>query len=405
MKILTLNGGSSSIKSSLYEIEGAPPVTAPQPLWQAQAAWNGGEATLSAKARDGGATERRFAVASPLETIAPLLRALWEGDAAVLGGPGEIASAGHRIVHGGASLIAPALLDDRVKRAIAAVADFAPEHAWIQLGIIDAAETVLGAAVPQIAVFDTAFHASLAPAAYVYPGPYAWLEQGIRRYGFHGISYQYVTERAAAILGARLETLRLVVCHLGNGCSLAAVRDGHGVDTTMGFTPLEGLMMGTRSGSVDPAVVIHLIRKCGATAEEVDRTLNRESGLRGVSGVSSDFREVLQAAEAGNARARLALDVFVHRLRREIGGMIASLGGLDALVFTGGIGENRPEVRAAACEAFGFLGLRLDEVRNRGPVEDEDVAAPDSAVRVLVVHTKEDWQIARECHRLAGPRD
>ena len=248
-------------------------------------------------------------------------------------------------------------------------------------------------------MFDTGFHATIPPAAAVYPGPYAWIGKGIRRYGFHGISHRYVAERAAAILGRDLASLRLVTCHLGNGCSLAAVREGRSIDTTMGFTPLDGLMMGTRSGSLDPGILIYLLRNEGCSAGELDRILNKESGLWGLSGVSADMREILSAMERGDARARLAFDVFAHRLAREIGGMIASLSGLDALVFTAGIGENCPPLREVVCRQFGFLGLRLDTEKNaRSPV-DEDIAAPDSAVRVLVIHTDEDWEIARECHR------
>jgi acetate kinase len=221
----------------------------------------------------------------------------------------------------------------------------------------------------------------------------------VRRYGFHGISYQYATRRAAHMLGTPVESLRLVLCHLGNGCSLAAVRGGKSVDTTMGFTPLEGLMMGTRSGSFDPGILIYLLRHRGYTADQLDHILNRESGLKGVSGLSGDMRAIAAAAATGNERAQLAFDIFVHRVVREAGGMLAVLGGMDALVFTGGVGENSAPLRDRVCGQFGFLGLELDAGKNATAHGDQDVAAPDSGVRVLVIHAQEEWEIARECYR------
>jgi len=251
-----------------------------------------------------------------------------------------------------------------------------------------------------VAVFDTAFHASLPQPAYVYPGPYEWLDQGIRRYGFHGISHQYASRRTADILGGGKPPRRMITCHLGNGCSLAAIRDGVSIDTTMGFTPLEGLMMGTRAGTIDPGILIHLVRHLGYRAEALDRVLNKESGLRGVSGGSGDMRAVLDGMAAGDQRAQLAFDVYAHRLCAEIGSMMASLGGLDALVFTAGIGENCPPLRARVGEAFAFLGMRLDEAKNGGSPVDAEISMPDSAVRVLVVKTQEELEIARESYRV-----
>jgi acetate kinase len=252
----------------------------------------------------------------------------------------------------------------------------------------------------QVAVFDTAFHHTLPPAACVYPGPYAWFEHGIRRYGFHGISHESAAHRAATLLQRPLPDLRLITCHLGNGCSLAAVSGGVSVDTTMGFTPLEGLMMGNRSGSVDPGILVYLLRHGSVSADELDVTLNRRSGLLGVSGVSEDMREVLKAADAGNTRASLALDIYVHRLRQAIAAMAASLAGVDAIVFTGGVGENAPVIRSRAGAGLGFLGVRLDEPANRANGLDGNIAAPDSAVAVLIVAAQEDWAIAAAAWRL-----
>jgi acetate kinase len=257
----------------------------------------------------------------------------------------------------------------------------------------------VGTGVAQVAVFDTGFHATLGPAAYVYPGPDAWLEDGIRRYGFHGISVQYSTRRSAELLQVPANSSRLIVCHLGNGASVTAVASGKSVDTSMGFTPLEGIMMGTRSGSIDPSILVYLIRHQGCTADQIDETLNRKSGLLGVSGVSGDMREILAAVDKGNERARLAYDIYAHRLTREVGAMLAVLGGADAIVFTGGIGENCAPLRQVVCEQLAFLGLKLDAVKNAKPDLDQNIAAPASTVQVLVIRADEDWEIARECQK------
>jgi acetate kinase len=237
----------------------------------------------------------------------------------------------------------------------------------------------------------------------VYPVPYAWLtDWKARRYGFHGISHAYCAGRAAEFLGKAPQGLRLVICHLGNGASISAVRDGRCVDTSMGFTPLEGLMMGTRSGSVDPGLLLYVQRRKGVTAEHLDTVLNHESGLLGVSGVSADMRAVLAASDKGNARARLALDVYVHRIRQTIGAMTATLGGIDALVFTAGIGENAAPVRAAVCAGLDYLGLELDAASNERCRPDGDIATVKSRGRILVIGTREDLVIARETLRVIG---
>ncbi len=328
-----------------------------------------------------------------------MLETLWQGKTQVINSLKEIDIVGHRVVHGGQDYQQSTLISPDVKEAIARLSVFAPVHNPVNLEGIETLEKILGN-VPQVAVFDTAFHAQLPPAAFVYPGPYEWLENGIRRYGFHGISHQYCARRAAQILNPDLTDLRLISCHLGNGCSLAAIRGGVSVDTTMGFTPLDGLMMGSRSGAIDPGIIIHLLRREDLTSEKLDNILNRNSGLKGISGVSSDMRQIGEAITQGNERAQLALDIYIHRLRAGIAAMLASLGGLDALIFTAGVGENSAVVRAAACEAFGFMGLKLDGEKNQQSSVDEDIAAVDSAARVLVIHTQEDWEIARECWKL-----
>jgi acetate kinase len=278
---------------------------------------------------------------------------------------------------------------------------FAPLHNRIELEGIELIERECGT-VPQVAVFDTSFHSELPEAAATYAGPYEWAERGIRKFGFHGISHQYCAERVEQLLGNRPSQIKLVTCHLGNGCSLAAIRDGRSTDTTMGFTPLDGLMMGTRSGSVDPGILIYLLRQDNISGERLDDVLNTKSGLLGISGISGDMRQILAATKAGNMRARLAFDMFVHRLRSGIGSMIAAIGGMDALVFTGGIGENSAEVRSAVCLNFAFLGLHLDASKNKTARGDSEISSQDSSVRVFVLEAQEDWMIAKECWKLTN---
>jgi acetate kinase len=401
--ILVLNGGSSGLKAVLHKINGDDlPDRPPVPAWDARVDWGRypGKALVSIRKSGQTALETEIQIQAADAVLDPVLQSLWEGPAKVLQSKDQVDMVGHRVVHGGKGFRDTTRITPEVKKEIAKLAQYAPEHNRLELEAIEATERDLGPDVPQVAVFDTAFHATLSPAAEAYPGPYAWFEQGIRRYGFHGISHQYVSQRAAAILHRDLAGVRMVTCHLGNGASLAAVLDGISIDTTMGFTPLEGIMMGTRSGSIDPGIIIHLVRNCGYGADQLDHILNKESGLLGLSGVSGDMREVLAAIEKGNARAKLAFDVYVHRLCRLIGAMTASLGGLDVLVFTAGIGENCPPVRDRVCRQLSFLGIKLNSAANEDSPVDKDIAERDSAVRVIVAHTDEDWAIARECVRL-----
>jgi acetate kinase len=351
MKILVMNAGSSSLKCWYHDLCGdALEAAPPQPLWSKHVDWD-------EKADIDGA------VASVLQSL-----------------PGSVELAGHRIVHGG-KFRAATTLTPEVRASIAEETAIAPAHNRIALEIVDVLQRHFGSDLAQIAVFDTGFHATLAAESYVYPGPYEWFENGIRRYGFHGISHGYAARRAAQML--ERDDLRLITCHLGSGASLAAVRAGRSIDTTMGFTPLDGLMMGSRSGSVDPGILIYLMRRHNYTADQLEDILYQHSGLLGVSGVSSDMREILAAIARGDIRARLAFDIYLHRLVREIGSMLAVLGGVDALVFTGGVGENCVPLRERVAEQFKFL--------------------PN--LRVLVVHAEEEWEIARQCYELrsSGP--
>jgi acetate kinase len=400
MKILVLNAGSSSQKSCLYQIDDTLPDSPLPPVWEAKIDWSKHPAMVDLEVKtQGTALEEELQTTSRPDVIAHMLDTLTTGHTQVIENLSEIDVVGHRVVHGGQEYQMPVVVTSEVKDAIARLSALAPAHNPANLEGIELLEKLLPN-VPQVAVFDTAFHSQMPQAAYMYPLPYELLDQGIRRYGFHGINHQYCAGKAAQLLGKDLAELRLITCHIGNGASLAAIREGRSVDTTMGFTPIEGLMMGTRSGSVDPGILVHLLRQ-GYDAEHLDRMLNRESGLKGISGISGDLRQIMAGIEEGNSRAELAIGMYLHSLRRNMGAMLASLGGLDAVVFTGGVGENSATVRAGACEAFEFLGLKLDEVKNANSPKDADIATADSAVRVLIVQAQEDWAIASECWNLA----
>ena len=411
MKILVLNAGSSSQKSCLYQLDDTLPESPPAPLWEARVDWtkHPGMAELEVKTRGSISSEftkdtvleEQLQTLSRPDVIAHMLETLWSGNTQVIANPAEIDIVGHRVVHGGQEYRQATLITKEVKAAIAIFSTFAPVHNPVNLEGIEAIEKILGTNIPQIAVFDTAFHTNLPLSAAVYPIPYELFEQGIRRYGFHGISHQYCAHRTAKLMGKELASLRLITCHLGNGASLAAIRNNQSIDTTMGFTPLEGLMMGSRSGSIDPGILIHLLRNGDYNPEKLDELLNKGSGMKGISGVSGDLRQIMSERKKGNQRAQLTFDMYVHSLRKHIGAMLASLGGLDALVFTGGIGENSAAIRAGACEAFEFLGLKLDSQKNNISPADTDIATAESAIRVFVVHTEEDWAIAQECWTLA----
>jgi acetate kinase len=403
MKILVLNSGSSSQKSCLYDIGNTLPEHPPAPDWEGKIEWDGDHAEIQGRNSQGAQLKERVQVASRSHAIDQLLDTLWNGKLHVVSAPSEIDTVGHRIVNGGKDFNKATAITPEVKSAIARMSEFAPLHNRAELDGIEIIEKRIGE-VLQVAVFDTGFHSRLSDAAAVYPGPFEWLAQGIRRYGFHGINHQYCAERTAQLLEKDLRSLKLVTCHLGNGCSLAAIRDGQSVDTTMGFTPLEGLMMGTRSGSVDPGILTYLMRRGQLTGQQLDDMLNTKSGLLGISGISGDMRQIVAAMKGGHPRAKLAFDIFVHRLQAGIGAMIAVLGGIDALVFTAGIGENSPEVRAAVSANFGFLGLNLHPGRNAQSSADQDISLPGSTVRVLIVRAQEDWAIAQDCWRLISAR-
>jgi acetate kinase len=407
MNILVLNAGSSSFKASLYCLtEENLPLAEPlqqsidpvEPLWTGKIEWKSSElAVISAKISDDIEIEEERVNVDRSKVITDLLNWLWSGKTQVINGIGEIDLVGHRVVHGGEKYRQPMLIDAEVKTEIDRLSKFAPLHNPANLMGINVIES-LAPNLPQMAVFDTAFYGNLPEVAYVYPVPYQWLERGIRKYGFHGISHQYCSQRAAKLLGRDLKELRLISCHLGNGCSLAAVKFGRCIETTMGFTPLDGLMMGTRCGSIDPGIILHLLREQEYPVAELDHILNFESGLLGVSGVSNDLREIDKAIAAGNVRAKLALDIYIDRLTSKIGSLLPNLGGVDALIFTGGVGENHPGIRAAVVAKLAFLGVEIDPVLNSLPMTlDHNLATSQSQVRILAIHTQEEWQIATIC--------
>ncbi|MEB3311400.1 MAG: acetate kinase [Snowella sp.] len=400
MKILVLNAGSSSQKSCLYDLpDDRLPSQAPEPRWDAMIDWTvaEGQGLLTVKA-NGIKQKIELASSDRREGIRQMLQSLYMGETAVLQNLAEIDCVGHRVVHGGTDYSQATLITPDVKNTIQRLIPLAPAHNPAHLEGIDAIEQSLGD-IPQIAVFDTAFHTTIPPKAAFYPIPYEWIAKGIRRYGFHGTSHQFCAHRAAEILNKPLADLKMITCHIGNGASLTAIQNGLSIDTTMGFTPLEGLMMGARSGSIDPAILIYLMQEYGLTAEQLNYVLNKESGLKGISGLSADLRSILQAIQEGNQRAELAFAMYIHRFRACLGQMIASLEGLEVLVFTAGVGENSAIVREKVCEGFAFLGLYLDLEKNQQSLRDQDLSTPNSSVRIFIIHTEEDWAIAQECWR------
>ena len=375
MKVLVLNSGSSSIKYELHDSEAATVLA---------------RGDISRIGEEDGVADHGRA----LESILAALVAPGSGPLTDLS---EVEAVGHRVVHGGSHFTGPALLTPEIIKKIEEFAPLAPLHnPPALLGIREALRVLPH--IPQVAVFDTAYHSTIPPKAHVYALPYDYYQRdGVRRYGFHGISLQSVTRSADAMLGGRLPELKAVVAHLGNGASITAVDRGRSVDTSMGLTPLEGLVMGTRAGDVDPGALLYLMRESGLAAGDVDHVLNKESGLLGVSGVSNDMRDVLAAAAGGDARSRLALEIYCYRLRKYIGAYAAAMGGLDVLVFTAGVGENSSDIRAAACEGLGFLGIEVDPAANaKAQSVNADISVAGSRVRVLVVPTDEERVIADE---------
>jgi acetate kinase len=380
-RVLVLNAGSSSLKASVLDVHGESPIPGgSEPVAAAQASW-GSDATRVA--------DRRAAVEQALGQ-------LWDAGVA----PDSIAVAGHRVVHGGTLFMEPTLVDDTVLTQIDALSELAPLHNAVALDVMRAQRELLPT-IPAVACFDTAFHATLSEQAYVYPLPWAWYEDwGIRRFGFHGLSVAWSVRRAAELLARPRDELGLIVAHLGSGCSVTAVNGGRSVSTSMGLTPLEGVMMGTRSGSVDPGILLQVLRHRGMPAERLEEVLDHESGLLGVSGVSGEMKLVSEAAAAGNQRARLAIDIFVRRAAAGIAVAATSLPRVDGLVFTGGVGEHAPHVVSAIVARLAPLGL--EPLGESATDVDSVISAPDAGIAVLRVAAREDIVIAEGAAAITG---
>jgi acetate kinase len=392
MKILVLNCGSSSLKYQLIDTNGE------QVLAKGLCERIGidGRLVHSGKAE--------ISIDAPMnshtDAVRILLDALLDKEHGVLTSISEVNAVGHRVVHGGEHFSSSVIITPEVKKAIEDCSSLAPLHNPPNLVGINSTEELLPG-VPQAAVFDTAFHQTMPAKAYLYAVPYEFYEKHkVRKYGFHGTSHKYVAQRAAAVLNKPLEDLKLVTCHLGNGASVCAIAYGKSVDTSMGLTPLEGLVMGTRSGNLDPAILAFLVEKENKPVKEIENILNKKSGVLGVSGVSSDFRDIMAARDAGNERAGYALDLYHYRVAKTVGEYAAAMNGVDAVVFTAGLGENSKESRAAICGYFGYLGLYLDEAKNNVRGVEADITTDDSKVRALIIPTNEELVIARDTAQL-----
>ncbi|OUM96744.1 MAG: acetate kinase [Thermobacillus sp. ZCTH02-B1] len=400
MKVLVINAGSSSLKYQLYDMKDE------SVLAKGRVERIGTEsAIVTHEPKDKPGVREVSEILDHVTAVRRVLDLLQHREHGVVGSIAEIEAVGHRVVHGGETFKESVLVDDEVKRSIRDLFDLAPLHNPAALTGINAVEQNMPD-VPQAVVFDTAFHQTMPRHAYLYPIPMAlYRRHRIRRYGFHGTSHFYVSRRAAELIGRPIEELKMVTCHIGNGSSCAAILGGQSVDTSMGLTPLEGLMMGTRSGDIDPAVVPFVMSKEELTLGEVNSMLNKHSGLLAISGSSGDMREIIEAMEEGDRNAKLAFDMFCYRLRKYVGAYAAAMNGLDAIVFTAGIGENSPHVRKAVCEGLSFLGVKLDEAANFDAAKEARfISAPDSRVKVLVVPTNEELIIARDTYRLVTER-
>ena len=403
MNVLVLNCGSSSVKYQLIEtslelIER----NADRVLARGSVERIGSGSTLHTYERTGrDRTSEPGEILEHRQAIADILRLLTDPERGVVKSPNEIQAIGHRVVHGGEKFSQSVIISPEVERGIQDCCELAPLHNPHNLRGLHAAQRVLPHA-PHAAVFDTAYHQSMPQLAYLYGLPYVLYQRHqIRRYGFHGTSHRYVGWRSAALLGRPREETRLVTCHLGNGASICAIEHGKSIDTSMGFTPLEGLMMGTRTGDLDPSVVFHVMHKEDLNEQQVTALLNKHSGLYGVSGLSNDMRELLAAEADGNARARLAIDMFCYRIRKYVAAYAGALGGVDAVIFTGGIGENAPAIRERSLRGLEFMGLRVDAARNAGLQGKEgEFSTPDSSVKALVIPTNEELLIARDTVRV-----
>ena len=399
MNVLVINAGSSSLKYQLLN-----PTTG-ELLAKGLCERIGIDGKFTYKPQlEGKEAIKAADVAMPThnEAIAAVLNALVDEKNGVIGSMKEIDAVGHRVVHGGEKFAKSVVITDEVMQAIEECTPLAPLHNPANIIGIKACQELMPG-VPMVAVFDTAFHQTMPPVAYTYALPYEYYEKDkVRRYGFHGTSHKYVSQRAADMLGKPIEQLKLISCHLGNGSSVTAIEGGKSVDTSMGFTPLAGLPMGTRSGDIDAGILEYLMNKYGMDIKEMVNVLNKKSGVMGVSGVSSDFRDLEEAFEQGNERAGLAVDMFNYGVKKLIGAYAAAMGGVDAIIFTAGVGENSASQRMAIASGLEFMGVKMDEDANKVRGEERVISAPDSKVTVLLIPTNEELMIAMDTEALVG---
>jgi acetate kinase len=392
MKILVVNCGSSSLKYQLIDMNGE--VALAQGLVE-RIGIEGSTLTQKVEGRD------KYIVKQPMDShkdaIKLVLEALIDCVNGVIKDMSEISAVGHRVVHGGEKYSNSVLINDEVMNALEECAKLAPLHNPPNIIGINACKELMPS-TPMVAVFDTAFHQTIPEYAYIYPLPYdLYTEHGIRKYGFHGTSHRYVSAMAAEMMGKDLKDLKIITCHLGNGASIAAIKDGKSIETSMGFTPLEGIAMGTRSGSIDPAIITFLMKELNYTIDDVNDLINKKSGVLGISGVSSDFRDIEDAAwKEENKRAQLSLDVYYYKVKKFIGSYAAVMNGVDCIVFTAGLGENSPETREFVCEGLDYLGIQLDKSKNKVRGKAVDLSVEGSKAKVLVIPTNEELMIARD---------
>lgn len=397
MKIFVVNCGSSSIKYQLIDMADESVIA--KGLVE-RIGIEGSVLTHTPAGKD--KVRLESSIPNHVDGIKKVLAALVDPNYGVIKSMDEIGAVGHRVVHGGEIFNQSVVITDEVLKQIETLSDMAPLHQPANLAGIRACQEVMPG-TPQVAVFDTAFHQTMPPVAYMFGVKYEeYKDYGIRKYGFHGTSHKYVSGVAAAMLGKDIKDTKIITCHLGNGSSITAVDGGKSVDTSMGFTPLDGVLMGTRTGSIDPAVVPVLMQKKGLDAAGVDKYMNKECGVLGVSGVSSDFRDLEDAAAKGNERAKLALDMFCYQVKRYIGAYAAAMGGVDAIVFTAGVGENDIHTRQQVCEGLEFLGVKLDAERNNVRGKATEISAADSKVKVFLIPTNEELAIAQDTLRLCS---
>ncbi len=398
MKVLVINCGSSSLKYQLIDMEGE------KVLCKGLCERIGIEGSVITHKVGGKKWEEFIPFPTHTEAFAAVVKMMTSGEGKVIDHMSDVSAIGHRVVHGGEKIKESCLVTEDLIKTIEELAPLAPLHNPAGVLGLRAAQEVFGKDVPNVAVFDTAFHSTMPAKAYMYALPYECYEKyGIRRYGFHGTSHRYVSKTAAQFLGKDPSELKIVTCHLGNGSSIAAVDGGKVLDTSMGMTPLAGLIMGTRCGDLDPSIPGFLMNTAGMTADEVDSLMNKKSGFLGVSGISSDNRDVTEAANNGNERAHLANEMLSYQIKKYIGGYAAAMGGLDCVVFCGGIGENGPELRSSVCSGLDFLGIKVNEEQNkiRG-LDINDITGEDSRVKVLVICTNEELMIARDTQEIVS---